>query len=279
MIMITNQVDTQLMNINSSIMVSRSFKPTSSTLMRAFIEGFRFESTTITAFYCCAFWIYCYTISTSIFRFVLQHKNKCTPRGIRNMFLKIIFIIFNHLFNFQIFISNKVKSIYQPIRKFMLKMISLSCNFSMKIGKLFFNFFTFPFRVFALNFFKFIFRLFQIFWIGNFFSIGKYCKISKSQINPNYISNNFLFWNRIRKFTRENNIPLIAFSLNCASFYFTIQRNLPVKFNFYRSYFRKFNFFIYNVITILWISKTIISIKTFITRKSCFFSFLFYSAK
>src|SRR3990167_2660971 len=262
-------------------MVSCSNISANRTIMGTLIQILFYNSSAFATNLRSASWIYCHAVSTSIFRFVLQHRNKYTPRGIVNMFLQIIFIIFNHLFHLQIFVGDKVKSIYQFVRKFVLKIIALFCNFSVKIAELFDNFFTFPFGIFALDFFKFGFRLFQVFRIGNFFSITQYCKVGQSQVNTDGIGNCFLFGNRISKFAGENNIPLFAFLFNSAGFNLCFIGNLSVKFYFYKSYFRKFNpsFVFGKRKSALNICKGIVSLFRFESWESRFICLLFYSSE
>src|ERR1017187_6930775 len=213
--------------------------------MRALAKFFSYQCSAIAAYLRSVAGINCNSIFTSVFNFVNNHSNEFPPRGIVNTFIQptfsglpirrktSIFIFdrlasFCHSFYIQIFIGNQIKSINKLSALFVQKIVSLICCFSMKVNKFLSFSVTFFNRIFRLNIFKFLFRFSQVFWIRNYFTIGKSSKIFKTRINSNSTCNCFL-WNRyIFYFYGQTTIPLIAGFFNSAVFYFGISHNIPV---------------------------------------------------
>lgn len=266
------------MNIKCSIMVPTGRKTTGETLVRAFVEVFCHNGTTMTAQLGSAFWIHPYTRSTSFFRFVQQHRNELTPTGIMNMSLQIVSIILDHLLNLQVFIRDQVIVIYKLSRQLMLKISSLIGDLPMQARKPLSNLPAFAFRILTLNFLQPLFRSFKIFRILNSFTIGKHSKISQSEINPSRSDDRFLFLGNNINIASQNSIPMAPFSFDSASFNHSTGEDFPVKLNSDQSYFGEFDLIHLQSKSALRETKRYIAIHAFESGEPGFL-FPFYPAK
>lgn len=204
----------------------------------------------------------------SIFSFVFQFVEERTPRCVVNLFRKYAS---GHTQNGKFFDCNQIELFDEMCGNFMLKIISLILDFLMKLFELQ-NRFTSLIRAFfasgnsALNNSQFLLSRFVIFEIINLRSVRECQKTTYACVKSNGFAC-FRQW-LDRSFNRENRKPLSAFLFNRERFHFTDY--ITRQFDFQFSDFRKLEFVSRKIESALSVAKTIESVLSLETRKTCF---------
>jgi len=236
--------------------------------MYSYTQIFTHHSTTLGASLTRTSGVHCYSDSTSIFSFVGQKLNQCTPSGIRNAFAK--FFLFQHSFYVQVFMSNEIILIYKRFSSFVTKILSLVSNAFVNKSYRALVMGTLSFRKASLSLRKGSLLLLEKSWLINFSTVRALDVCQKSEIKSNYFT---CFWKRLRTLylTRKVHIPFTSrIPFNCAGFYGTFMRS--VKDSFHRAYFGEVGFSTVKFEPRLRIRNRIVPTFSFESRESRIFS-------
>lgn len=219
---------------------------TNGTLMPAVRQVFFDYRSALATFLACASWFNCYNFSSSFFRFEEKLLSKLRPGNISNTFIKFVTksfsMIIHHTFDFKFFNTNNPKLINNSTSLLMSEIMPSIRNSFVNTNNDLFK--SLPsgralslFRQFSLCFGKSLLLSLKKTGVSYLLFGGK----SSKSFQPNINTNRFIRFKQrvILIFTRETDIPFVSLSSNSASFNNPFRGTM--KFNFNRTYLRKFD--------------------------------------
>jgi len=212
--------------------------------------------------------VHCYSDSTSVFSFVGQKLNQCTPSSIRNAFTELFLL--QHSFDVQIFVSDKIVFIHERFSGFVTKILTFVSNALMHKSYRLLVSMTFVFRKAPLSLSKSFLLLLEKSRLINLSTIRALDIGEESEIKSNYFTR---AWKRLRAYylTRKVHKPLTRrSSLNSTGFYSAFARSVKDSFN--RAYFREICFSVMKFESRLRVRNRVVPSFSFESRESRIFS-------